>query len=162
MGKGSAIGRRMERANFRLATGFAIPGQKEARRIDAGAAPMEHELIRLTRRLALTRRDRLMPTRWLPPADLYKTPDGWLLKLEMAGVAPEAISVQVCGRWITVQGHRRDTLLTEGHTCYSMEITYSAFQRTLELPIDLDRAHVSSEYEHGMLLVTIKPEVRQP
>jgi hypothetical protein len=32
----------------------------------------------------------------------------------------------------------------------------------LELPIDLDRAHVSSEYEHGMLLVTIMPEVRQP
>ncbi|TVP78691.1 Hsp20/alpha crystallin family protein [Thioalkalivibrio sp.] len=123
---------------------------------------MEHELIRLTRRLALTRRDRLLPTRWLPPADLYETPNGWLLKLEMAGVAPETISVQVFGRWITVQGQRRDTLLTEGHTCYSMEIVYCTFKRTFELPTDLERAHVSSEYDLGMLLVTITPETTQP
>lgn len=123
---------------------------------------MEDELIRLTRRLALTRRDRLLPVRWLPPADLYKTPNGWLLKVEMAGVAPETISVRVSGRWITVQGQRRDTLISEGHTCYSMEIVYCTFKRTFELPSDLDRAHVSSEYDLGMLLLTIIPETGKP
>jgi HSP20 family protein len=123
---------------------------------------MEHDLIRLTRRLALTQLGRLLPTRWLPPADLYESPDGWLLKLEIAGVAPETISVQVCGRWITVQGQRRDSLLTKGHTCCSMEIVYCTFRRTFEFPTDLDRAHVSTEYDLGMLLVTIIPEGRQP
>ncbi len=123
---------------------------------------MDHEWIRLTRRLVLTRRDRLLPTRWLPPADLYATPDGWLLKVEMAGVAPESISVRLSGRSITIEGQRRDTLLAAGHTCYSMEIAYCTFQRTFDLPIDLDRAHVSSEYDLGMLLVTITPETRLP
>lgn len=56
---------------------------------------MDHELIRLTRRLMLTRQDRLLPSRWLPPGDLYATPEGWLLRVEMAGVAPETISVAV-------------------------------------------------------------------
>ncbi len=120
---------------------------------------MEHELIRLTRRLMLSRRERLLPSRWLPPADLYSTPDGWLLKLELAGVTPESIEVRVCGRSITVQGERRDGLRVEGHTCYSMEIAYCTFRRTFEFPIDLDRAAVASEYDHGMLLVTITPEV---
>ena len=123
---------------------------------------MEHELIRLTRRFMLSRRDRLLPSCWLPPADLYRTPDGWLLKLEMAGVAPDTIAVQVCGRSITIRGERRDGLRIQGHTCYSMEIAYCAFKRTLELPIDLDRATVNSEYDLGMLVVTITPEVRQP
>ena len=122
---------------------------------------MEHELIRLTRRLILSRRDRLLPSRWLPPADLYRTPDGWLLKLEMAGVNPGSIEVQIFGRSITIRGERRDGLRVEGHACYSMEIAYCAFERTFELPIDLDRATVASEYDLGMLLVTITPEARQ-
>jgi HSP20 family molecular chaperone IbpA len=39
-----------------------------------------------------------------------------------------------------------------------MELAYSDFERVLELPFDLQRADVSSEYRDGMLLVHINPE----
>ena len=39
-----------------------------------------------------------------------------------------------------------------------MEIAYSHFERSLTLPADLDRARVTAEHRHGMLLVHVEPE----
>ena len=39
-----------------------------------------------------------------------------------------------------------------------MEIAYSHFERTLQLPGDLEQANVQAEYRDGMLLVRIGKE----
>jgi len=39
-----------------------------------------------------------------------------------------------------------------------MEISYSQFQRTIELPENLDHARITTEYRQGMLLVRIDKE----
>jgi HSP20 family molecular chaperone IbpA len=39
-----------------------------------------------------------------------------------------------------------------------MEISYSHFERSLDLPGDLERAHVTAEHRDGMLLVRIRME----
>ena len=41
---------------------------------------------------------------------------------------------------------------------YRMEIPYSQFERALELPCDLKRAAITTEFKDGMLLVRIDPE----
>ena len=41
---------------------------------------------------------------------------------------------------------------------YHMEISYSTFERTLELPVDLEPARIATEYKDGMLLVRIRTE----
>lgn len=97
-------------------------------------------------------------TPWQPPADVYRTHDGWLVKLDLAGVRPEDLHVCACGKRLTVSGKRRDCSLEEGCCSYRMEIAYSQFERCLELPNDVDRAHVASEYRDGMLLIRIQTE----
>ncbi len=119
---------------------------------------MDHELNRLTRRLHLDRDERLRPARWRPAADIYRTRDGWLVKMELAGIDPDAIAVTTHGRLLLVQGQRRDVVLAECQACHSMEITYSSFGRAFELPADLDDARIASDYRHGMLLVTVTLE----
>jgi HSP20 family molecular chaperone IbpA len=37
-----------------------------------------------------------------------------------------------------------------------MEIAYSHFERSLELPCDLERADITTEFHDGMLLVRIE------
>jgi HSP20 family protein len=37
-----------------------------------------------------------------------------------------------------------------------MEIAYSRFERSVELPCNLDRADITTEYRDGMLLVRIR------
>ncbi len=90
---------------------------------------------------------------WRPSADIYRIPQGWAVKLELAGVRPEDISVSTSGSELFVSGVRRDRFVEEGWSHYSMEITYSRFERVIELPDNLDRAAISVESLDGLLLV---------
>lgn len=95
---------------------------------------------------------------WQPAADIYRTRFGWLVKLDLAGVRPGDVELIAHGNLLTVRGHRRDCSLEEGCHCYRLEITYDRFERTLELPCNLDDAHVTAEHHEGMLLVRIQTE----
>jgi HSP20 family protein len=112
------------------------------------------DLLRLTRRLQLARGHELQPVRWRPATDIYRTKEGWLLKMELAGVRSEDIEVTVGGRLLCVRGRRCDAELVQGEI-YSLEIAYSQFERSVELPTTLDEARVTIEYRNGMLLVHI-------
>lgn len=97
-------------------------------------------------------------SRWRPAADVYRTSSGWFVKLELAGVPKDEIEVTVSGHLLRVRGRRRDTLFTEAAEHYSLEISYSEFERCIELPCDLDKADVSAQCHEGMLLVAIVPK----
>lgn len=92
---------------------------------------------------------------WRPSADIYRTPKGWLVKFDVAGVKPEDVEVMVQGSRLIVRGMRRDSCLEEGCRCHHMEISYSQFERSLSLPCDLQTAQISAEHKDGMLLVRI-------
>jgi HSP20 family protein len=93
---------------------------------------------------------------WQPAVDVYRTADGWILKFDLAGVKLEDVQVNVGSRTVTVSGVRRDWLLEEAGCChYSMEINYSRFERTIELPGYLDRAKFRLDYRDGILFVRI-------
>ena len=81
--------------------------------------------------------------------------DGWLIKFDLAGVRPEDLRVTAVGRQLTVAGIRRDHTQEAGARYYRMEISYNSFQRTIELPDDVDASRVDSEFRDGMLLVRL-------
>ena len=99
---------------------------------------------------------------WRPAADVYRTSAGWLVKLDLAGVRPDDIRLQVEGRILRVQGIRRDCTLEEGSHYHRLEIAYSRFERQIEFPTSLERASIATEYEAGMLLVRIQTEGERP
>ena len=93
---------------------------------------------------------------WQPAVDIYKTKSGWILKFDLAGVRLEDIQVRVGTNDVSVSGVRRDWLLDELGCChYSMEISYSEFRRTIELPGDLSTAKFQLDYRDGILFVRI-------
>lgn len=107
----------------------------------------------------------LMPTTeecrrvdWRPAADVYSTPHGWLIKFDLAGVRPQEIEVLARGQRLTVRGLRRDCTLDEGHRYHSLEISYNRFERTIELPCDVEATQISTDYRDGMLLVYLQSE----
>ena len=93
---------------------------------------------------------------WRPAVDVYRDRDGWLVKVDLAGVAPQDIELGVRGRYLTVAGVRRDMNVREGRQAYRMEIAYSRFERAVELPVDLEELDIGSECRDGMLLVSIR------
>jgi len=95
------------------------------------------------------------PATWQPAVDIYQTADGWILKYELAGVAPDEVQVLLGQRTITVRGARRDVRIEGECRSYCMEISYNQFERTLELPCEVDTMHVATQYRDGMLLVRL-------
>nr|MBS0021771.1 Hsp20/alpha crystallin family protein [Gammaproteobacteria bacterium] len=95
---------------------------------------------------------------WQPLVDVYRGTRGWLVKLDLAGVKVEDVELHISGRQLTVQGLRRDCSIVEGQQAYSMEIAYNRFQRSIELPSDIEGAQILTEYDNGMLLVHLAIE----
>lgn len=95
---------------------------------------------------------------WRPSVDLYRSPRGWLMKFELAGVSLDDISIQAQGSRLKVSGHRRDWSVQDEWSHDTLEIAYSRFERTIELPCDLERAAIATEYRDGLLLIYVKPE----
>lgn len=122
---------------------------------------MPTDLIRLMQSLFPTMAEACRSALWQPAADVYRTRAGWLVKVELAGVRPEDIHLTVAGNRLNIQGSRRDWFVEEGCSYYRMEITYSQFERTLELPCNLDQAHITTECQHGLLLVRVETEAEK-
>ena len=116
---------------------------------------MPGDSSRLSDSVFFTRSDAARPLGWTPPADVYRLPRGWLVKFDLAGVRTEDIEFSASGRRLTVRGMRRDLVIEESRCSYSMEISYSRFERTIELPDRLEGARVSTEYRDGMLLIRL-------
>jgi HSP20 family protein len=95
---------------------------------------------------------------WRPATDVYRTGDGWLVKIEIAGVRPEDTELTLRGRALRVRGRRRDCCMEPGCRQVHMEISYSRFDRQVELPVDLQNARIDTDFRDGMLLVRIRPE----
>jgi HSP20 family protein len=99
---------------------------------------------------------------WRPPVDIYRAPEGWLLKFDLAGVQQQDIEFYAAGRSLTVRGIRRDWSAAAGQSCYHMEILYNRFERTVELPCEVSQANLTAEYREGMLLVRLATREAAP
>ena len=90
-----------------------------------------------------------------PRADVYRTPSGFVVKFDLAGVKPQDIEIEARGSHIRFAGVRRDHFIERGFRHHSMEISYSRFERTLHLPCVAEGASITTEYADGLLIVTI-------
>jgi HSP20 family protein len=93
---------------------------------------------------------------WAPSADIYRTPHGWVVKFDLAGVRPDEVTIEAGPTQIRVSGVRRDRFVERGFRHHSMEISYSRFERTVRLPCRADVATIKTQYEEGMLIVVLE------
>lgn len=94
-------------------------------------------------------------TNWYPRADIYRSSEGWLIKLELAGVSQEDIEVSVSGAILNIQGKRRDLIAKDISEAYKMEISYNRFERAIELPEILEDAKIAMDFNQGMLVIRL-------
>jgi HSP20 family protein len=99
--------------------------------------------------------DRCGELRWRPAADIYRTQTGWLVKYDLAGVTTKDVEIAISGSTVTLRGCRRDGQPENGCTHYAMEISYSRFERAIELPCELDRAQLKIQWRDGILLLRL-------
>ena len=96
-----------------------------------------------------------------PGLDMYETAKSLVVKLEIAGVKPDRINIELSAddRYLSVEGERLEH--QEDHRdrlrCYHLEIYYGKFQRDIPLPgnLRLDREGIQASYREGFLIITL-------
>ena len=92
---------------------------------------------------------------WNPAADVYRATDGWIVKLDLAGICSDELQIEIRNRLLTIRGCRRDTHYREGFTYHQMEITYSRFEKTIEFPSAIEGAAIRQDYRDGFLIINV-------
>jgi len=93
---------------------------------------------------------------WYPAADVYETPDGWVVKLELAGVSVDDVVIEIQGNVLYIAGCRKDRSCAAGVSYQQMEISYSSFEKTLRFPAAIDGAKVEHAFENGLLIISMR------
>ncbi|PYS21879.1 MAG: heat-shock protein Hsp20 [Acidobacteria bacterium] len=98
---------------------------------------------------------------WCPAADVYRTKDGWIVKVDLAGIKPADIEVTIDGPVLRISGSRRDGTCGEGVSHYQLEITYSRFEKMIQFPRSIEHASVDRDYRDGLLILRLREEQEQ-
>jgi HSP20 family protein len=108
--------------------------------------------------IAVARRVKPAGRLWNPDADVYRSQDGWIVKVDLAGVADDDLEIEIEQSYLRIRGCRRDTFYKEGFRYQQMEITYSRFEKTVQFPCSIDTASVAHDYRDGFLIVSLRCE----
>ena len=119
---------------------------------------MAESVERYFRMLHIGRRVRPGGRVWRPDADIYRTADGWIVKVDLAGVSADDLEIIVQDRTLSISGCRRDTFFGEGIAYHQLEITYSRFEKTLRFPCSIAGASVLRDYRDGLLILHLRGE----
>ena len=97
----------------------------------------------------------LAPAGWTPLADVYETAEGFVVQIEVPGIADEDIEVNVDGDILVVRGQRQPTSRTRPDSFHRMERSYGSFSRSFQLSEDVDPERVTARFKDGLLRVEL-------
>lgn len=95
---------------------------------------------------------------WNPSADVYQSPDGWVVKVDLAGVCSDDLEVEISSTDLHIRGCRKDTFYRKDFICHQMEITYSRFEKTIQFPDPIEGATLARDYRDGFLIIVLRSE----
>jgi len=98
---------------------------------------------------------------WCPAADVYRSSEGWIVKVDLAGVQPQDVDVIIEGDLLRISGSRRDGTCGEGVSHYQLEITYSRFEKMIRFPRSIEHASIERDYHDGLLILRLREEPEQ-
>lgn len=94
---------------------------------------------------------------WEPPSDVYVSGQTVIIRMELAGVPPDAIELTGEGRLLRVTGERPRPCGDTPCEFRQVEISYGPFQRVFEFPEELEHAEIRARCADGFLTVEVRP-----
>jgi HSP20 family protein len=101
---------------------------------------------------------------WIPAVDVRENQQGLSVDVELPGIKPEDVSIDVDNGVLTISGERK-TERKEGEEgrYHLVERTYGSFSRSFTLPQGVSDDQISADFENGILRIHIpKSAMPQP
>jgi len=97
---------------------------------------------------------------WAPTLDIEEDKDNFMVNVELPGMKKEDIKISLSGETLTISGERRYESEEKGKTYFRLERAYGKFQRTLNLPAEVDANRTKASYQNGILTLTMPKSER--
>ena len=99
-----------------------------------------------------------------PQVDCYRTddPPAVTVVVDLAGIDPEQVSIEVAERTVLISGVRRRPKLNCRVSYRQMEIEEGPFQRRITLAEDVDPSSGEASYDRGLLTVVLPLAPKPP
>jgi HSP20 family protein len=97
-------------------------------------------------------------TGFLPLLDVLETDDEYLVLVDLPGVKPDDVSIEVSDRVLSISGSRGPV---EAGQPQLSERRYGSFARTLSLPQGVDEEKVTANFTDGVLELHVPKPVEQ-
>ena len=114
---------------------------------------LQREMNELFERMGRT--PRLGVAGGYPAMNVWVNADGAIVTAELPGIDVEDLDVSVQDNTLTISGSRSPEELEEGDTYHRQERRYGQFQRTFQLPFEVEAGEVEATYENGVLHLTL-------
>lgn len=123
---------------------------------------LQKEMNRLFEQFTPTRREHLFGDGFVPAVELKDNDTSIDLKVELPGLAPEDIDIQVSADTVSITGERKSETKTEEEGMTRSEFHYGRFQRVIPLPVQVQNNDAEAEYKDGILRLHLpKDEAEQ-
>jgi HSP20 family protein len=98
-----------------------------------------------------------------PAADVYETPEEFVIELEVPGYEEEELGLAVSDHMLTISGAHEETTEKLEKTFRLHERIGGSFERSFVLPPEIEGEHVTATFEKGLLKVHApKAEAARP
>lgn len=94
-------------------------------------------------------------TGWMPRINVKQSGDDIAVHVELAGIKPEDVDIEVTDGVLTIKGERKSETEKEDEGWLVRESSFGSFQRSLVLPEGVDPASIRAEFKDGMLEVHV-------
>ena len=91
----------------------------------------------------------------LPSVDLSETNDAVQIRMDVPGMKPEEIDIEVSGNTIRIRGEHREEKEEKGKTYQRLERRQGSFARSFTLPAAVKEGKVTADYQNGVLSIVL-------
>ncbi|MBI2569514.1 MAG: Hsp20/alpha crystallin family protein [Candidatus Schekmanbacteria bacterium] len=87
--------------------------------------------------------------------EAYETPEGFVILVEIPGVAREDVHLSVEKRTVTIAGEKKQAVAAPPESYHLAERLYGAFSRSFALPDSADPSQVTARLRDGVLEIQL-------
>lgn len=92
---------------------------------------------------------------FVPSIDVSETEDQFLISAELPGMNKEDIDISLENNRLSISGERSFEKEDKGKKFHRVESSYGSFERSFQLPDNIDEESISAKYENGLLNISI-------
>lgn len=92
---------------------------------------------------------------FLPPTNLAEMETAYEVTLDLPGVKPEEVRVEMRNGDLWITGEKKEEKEEKGKTFHRVERTYGRFERLVPLPGTVNEGKIEAAFKDGVLKVTL-------